>query len=143
MSCYAGRQTECGVVLRNTSTAFVSRLVCSLIASESRCRSSCAEQILHIYTRSQHTRACRVGYGDITPASLAEIWINVFIQIAGLALFASILSGIQEIIASSSRKSRHDAALRSKLTDVQACFDAAFLALELVFELVRLCSCVR
>ena len=48
-----------------------------------------------------------------------QVWMNIFIQIAGLALFGTILSGIQEIIASSTRKSQHDAALRSKLTDVQ------------------------
>ena len=62
---------------------------------------------------------CRVGYGDITPASLAEIWLNLAIQISGLALFTTILSSIQEILTATSRQARRDAALRSKLTDVQ------------------------
>ena len=64
---------------------------------------------------------CRVGYGDITPATLAEIWVNICIMIAGLALFASVLSGLAEVVQSSSRQARRTSAIRQKLTEVQAC----------------------
>jgi hypothetical protein len=43
----------------------------------------------------------------------------MLIMIAGLALFASILSSIADIVANGSRRAKHEAAVRGKLTDVQ------------------------
>ena len=85
---------------------------------------------------------CRVGYGDITPASLAEIWLNLAIQISGLALFTTILSSIQEILTATSRQARRDAALRSKLTDVQV-RSAVFVCSRAREQDCWFCSCLH
>ena len=55
-------------------------------------------------SHSDVARTCRVGYGDITPATIGEIWVNIGIMIAGLALFASILSGLVDIVQSASKQ---------------------------------------
>lgn len=60
-----------------------------------------------------------VGYGDITPASLLEIWTSIVIMITGLTLFANILSSLIEIVQRSSKQARKSNIVRSKLTDVQ------------------------
>ena len=69
-----------------------------------------------------------MGYGDITPASVIEIWINIIIMISGLALFASILSSLVDIVASASRQARKATAVRNKLTDIQVCCSGAMFA---------------
>jgi predicted PurR-regulated permease PerM len=61
----------------------------------------------------------RVGYGDITSASIEEIWVTILIMVCGLALFASILTSLVDIVQQSSKKARKTTAMQSKLTDVQ------------------------
>eukprot|EP00892_Ulva_mutabilis_P003592 jgi/Ulvmu1/1604/UM111_0033.1 len=78
-----------------------------------------------------------VGYGDITPASMAEVWISMLIMIFGLALFASILGNIADIVATGSRAARQAAAVRAKLTDVQQWMEDRTLSVATRREVLR------
>jgi hypothetical protein len=62
---------------------------------------------------------CSVGYGDITASCTLEVWVAIIIIICGLAIFASILTSLVEIVEESSREAQKQRAMRSKLTDVQ------------------------
>jgi hypothetical protein len=61
----------------------------------------------------------RVGFGDITAASVPECWLTVVFMMSGLAMFASILSSLSNIVQQSFRQTRKSAAVRNKLTEVQ------------------------
>jgi hypothetical protein len=75
--------------------------------------------VLQSTTTLTRCENCSVGYGDVTPTTASEICVAILIKICGLALFASILGGIIDVVTSSSRRARQHSAVRSKLTEVQ------------------------
>lgn len=78
-----------------------------------------------------------MGYGDITASSVAECWLTVVFMISGLAMFASILSSLSNLVQQSFRQARKSAAVRSKLTDVQRWMNQQRLDVHLKSDILR------
>ncbi|KAK9814109.1 hypothetical protein WJX72_000796 [[Myrmecia] bisecta] len=60
-----------------------------------------------------------IGFGDITPASSAEIIVSVVIQIIGICFFGIFLGAIADLLQSSSREGRRSSMFRGKIANVR------------------------